>query len=537
MRSALRFALCTGLFGLVAACGADTEPDTDSNDSALRESQGLALTFDTLADTDVAGFLFTATEVDCATGVPVAPANVITATEDLEDMYLPGGNTTFENAPLDADSNHLFSDHYFWLPEGCYDVVAQPLDIDGNFSRDCFSAHMDNVQVFDGQTTEILLLSQCEGDPAGGLDVIVAINHPPQIIGLSYDPSKFICEDTTTVCLTIWDPDNDPLDIDWFVPPGATLVSQTVNELEDATEFCAEFAFEGPGSYNFGADVFDLGYDADGNLVTMEELLILQGDAHPSRDSIRFPVHVLNEDDCIDTCECPQGFEITPAGDECIRVTETDIISSDTTYTACPAVNNSNYGVYGGQFPGGLIETNSFFGDNTDLSDRLNDAGVWACDSESVDIGENLPMNSPVGEWIGFSICLDLEEPGDYMVGMAADNQTRFSINGNPFFSLLGANVINFRYWWMNTVSLGSGLNIIEMEGYNNGQIAAFGADIYGPYAPGTVSTDADMSAADYEGNILWSTLDMIGTPFLMGESSGFSCPDGFVVNTCGSAP
>ena len=86
-------------------------------------------------------------------------------------------------------------------------------------------------------------------------------------------------------------------------------------------------------------------------------------------------------------------------------------------------------------------------------------------------------------------------------------------------------------------IPLASGLNIIEMEGWNQSQAASFGADIYGPFPAGSIVDDATMSAADYQGNVLWSTLDMIGEPFSIGEASGYSCPDGFVVNLCGDAP
>ena len=81
-------ALAIGAGSLVACAEVSEESSPDS-----AGTHTLALTYDTLADTDVGGFQFTATEVDCATGLPIVPASVVTATEDLEDMYLPGAGS------------------------------------------------------------------------------------------------------------------------------------------------------------------------------------------------------------------------------------------------------------------------------------------------------------------------------------------------------------------------------------------------------------------------------------------------------------
>ena len=504
--------------GAAALAGCAEVPD----DSTAFDSHNLELTFDTLADTDVGGFHFTATEVDCATGLPVVPANIVTASEDLEDMYFPGAGSIFEDAPYDADSQHLFSDHFFWLPEGCYDILVQPVTADGEISEDCASASLSGVSVTDGATTEVVLISQCEGDLGGGLDVVATINHPPQIVGLTYDPSKFICEDTTTVCITSWDPDGDPLESALRISDGVTVVwTSTSTSDEGLTEWCYELAFDGPGDYNIGFTVNDMGYDADGNPVTIASLLAAQGDPSSSNDFISFPVHVLAEDDCISFCECPDGYELTPAGDECIRVDEAEVIWNGIEYTVCEGDELDQYGMWGARYPGGLDFVTSFF------QNRLNDVGVWAC-------GEpGWTGTPPLGEWVGFTVCLDIEEPGDYLVGMAADNRIRFRVNGAPFFTRDNSLNDNFRRWWMNPVSLGSGLNIIEIEGRNDSAWAAFGADVYGPFASGSLATDTDMSAADVEGNVLWSTMEMLGLPFITGEFSGYSCPDGFAMNTC----
>lgn len=511
----------------LGACAAPNEAPAQAADSAALDATrttGLALTYDTLDDTDVAGFNFTATEVDCATGLPIVPANVVTAFEDLEDMYLPGTGGMFENAPFDTNSQHLFSDHFFALPPGCYDVVVQPVDIDGNHSVDCTPASASSVVVNDGLTTEIMLISQCfDESSVGGLDVIAAINHPPSITGIAYEPSKFICEKETTICVTAEDPDSDPVVIVPSAGTGWTLVSTVEDPSTGAITSCFTFAFDGPGDYNITFTAYDLGYDANGVLVTMSDILAAQGAPYVSEDTITVPVHVLPEEDCILSCECPDGFTMTPAGDECIRVDSFAPAVNGTLYRACAADASVAYGWAGAQYPGGLIDNALAF-----FLDRLNTVGVWACDPSTGAVGTN-----PIDEWIGFSVCLDVEQGGDYVVGMAADNRLRFRLNGAPTFTLGSSATANFNYWWMNPITLASGLNIVELEGRNDGLVAAFGAEIYGPFAAGSTATDASMAALNYPDNLFWSTLDVIGQPFLTGQASGYSCPDGYALNAC----
>jgi hypothetical protein len=474
--------------------------------------------------------------VDCGTGEPVEPPYVETFADDLANATIPGGNGTFENTPYDAASSHLFADHFFWLPEGCYDVEATPVDENGEPSEDCAPAHAQSVPVFDGQVTEILLISQCEGDPYGGLDIIASLNHPPQITDLTYAPDKFICAgEEVEVCIDVYDPDGDPIIPRW----GERPVSEVVTVQDDGTTtICATFVFDEPGTYEIDFATYDMGYDAQGNLVTIESLLQAQGDPNTSQDTITFPIHVLDEEACFDTCDCPEGFELTPAGDECIRTTSTEPLVSETVYQVCKAETNPNYSRDGAQYPDGTIVENSFWGESyNDLDSRLNTVGVWACDPDSVNTGETFPTTTPTQEWIGFTVCLDVEEAGDYIVGIAADNRVRMGLNGTEIISYNTNDTTNFTYWWNHPLSLGSGLNIVTLEGWNQSQAASFGAEVAGPFAPGSLVDDASMIAADYENNRIFSTIDLVGEPFDIGEASGYSCEEGWVLNTCGDAP
>lgn len=237
--------------------------------------------------------------------------------------------------------------------------------------------------------------------------------------------------------------------------------------------------------------------------------------------------------DPVDTCECPEGYDPTPAGDACVRTDVFEATLSGKEYEVCPGDTGEPYGRYGAKFPGGLTVQDSFFGQDDGLSNgRLNEIGVWACDGATGAAG-----SEPRREWIGFSTCVDITEPGDYLIGIAADNRVRFTVDGVLTFERSSSSTANFNYWYVEPMSLTSGTHIIELLGYNDGSIAAFGAEIYGPFAPGSVSTDADMAAADLAGNIVWSTGDKLGQTFDLGESSGWQCPDGTAYDTCAAEP
>lgn len=516
VRATLALTAVLASTSLVAACGPSHEPGDE------HAQTGLALTFDVLGDTDVAGFAFTATEVDCATGAPVVPANVVTDTEDLEDVYFPGTGGEFEDAPFDGDSAHVFSDHFFALTPGCYDVEVQPVTESGEDSADCASASQANVEVIDGETTEILLISQCVGDPStGGLDVIAALNHPPVIDDLYYDPSKFICGRETTICVSTTDVDGDPVTV---VPSGDGFVSAIPHDEDVSRADCFTFTFPGPGSYDVTFTAYDMGYNADGVLVPIEDLLAAQGDPNPSNDSLTVPVHVLPESECITACGCPEGFEPTPDESECIRVDTLSPIVFEEQVRICPIEPSTAYGWGGVFYPDGARDTSIPFFNN-----RLNDIGIWGCWPEP-EYDDGFASSRPLDEWVGFNLCMNVPETGEYVLGIAGDDAVRFSVNGVELFNQAYGHI--FTRWWLRPITLQSGMNIVQIEALNNSDIGAMGADIYGPYSAADTSSDASLATLNYEDNIIWTTEGMSGT-FPIGEESGMRCPDDYVMNTC----
>ncbi len=303
MRSRIVALVLSVLGTLVFSACANTDADPtppDSADDGEVQSTGMALTSDTLGDTDVARMQFDVQGVNCNTGDETGFQE--SQTRDLEDMMLPGGIERFRNTPVGADgAQHLFADAFFLVDAGCYNVQTTPLQDNGEASADCESAHRDRVSVEDGQTTEILLINQCEGVERGGLDVVSSINHPPELENLEYQKFVSSCPAEVQVCATASDPDGDPLEFAWSSTDAGELSGDISEASTDRTngswESCANVTVDEQGDYAFRVDVYDL--DGDGN--RMEDALSDQeGEQVQSRDGLQFPVYsgvTCEEDD------------------------------------------------------------------------------------------------------------------------------------------------------------------------------------------------------------------------------------------------
>ncbi|MBL91427.1 MAG: hypothetical protein CMH56_06385 [Myxococcales bacterium] len=230
-------------------------------------------------------------------------------------------------------------------------------------------------------------------------------------------------------------------------------------------------------------------------------------------------------------CTCPDGYDPTPADDACTKTITVAATNEGTSYEVCDAQDNWVYGKFGAQYPGGTKVRNEYWGESDGpgtVNGRLNEVGIWACNENTGQAGYD-----PVGEWIGFAHCLNLDGKGDYLVGIAGDNQVRLKLNGETVFEYLENNTAAFNYWWISALHVNSGMNIIEMQGYNAHSVASFGAEIAGPFPFNSLENDEAMIAANYEDKIVFSTGVMVGQSFDVGEDSGWTCPDGYALNRC----
>lgn len=240
---------------------------------------------------DVAALRFTAQQVDCEDGTPIG-APIVTD-RPLSNQTLPGGIPEFEDNPLDAESSHLFADNFELVPVGCYDVSSTPVQESGEPSEMCDGAMKSGVVVNEGEVTEVFLVDQCHATDPGGLDVIEALNHEPEILDIDFDESKFVaCGTPQIVCATVNDPDHDPLlfvwELDPMAPPasGPSIISHTEDpDTGDVTE-CVEFLPLANGQFPFTLTVFDQVHDDDGSLITFEQWLLDEGYPSESRAQI-----------------------------------------------------------------------------------------------------------------------------------------------------------------------------------------------------------------------------------------------------------
>jgi len=293
--SALSLTLAT-----VAAC---QSPDTFRQDDAnFRARVSVSL------ETDVASISVTATPVDCATGLATGEAPT-TDTANLLGRAL----ADFENDldPTDAASDHDFADVFMVLAPGCYDVDATPLQADGvTASTDCSNAADLGVQVTDGVTTEVLLMSSCLGMESGGLTTIVAFNETPTISDGAFSASAFTDQCVaTTLCAEVTDPNADPIEFVWTAATGAadfTVVSST--QTDTVSEECVDVLPTTGDDVDVDVTVFDLLEDG----TRIEDYLAANGVSATSHDSLIVPVYVAPDPtaapDCgsitLATCPC-----------------------------------------------------------------------------------------------------------------------------------------------------------------------------------------------------------------------------------------
>ena len=299
-------------------------------------------------------------------------------------------------------------------------------------------------------------------------------------------------------------------------------------------------------------------YDAD--LEKCVRLIDVTEDAVVSVDEI--PLGVPDR--------CPEGFTFNELTQLCEKITIAPIDCAPTVYEVCGGTQIvGNYGKFGARFyepvdsnPTNLPilragSTNIEYQDGTPLTlvaqvnstnnptgytniwrERLNTAGVWgndgaggACPSRT-----SLSARDPIGQWIGFTTCIQIPETKVYSVFIAADNRTRFSLNGQLIvdFGLTGPTE-NFQYAWVFPLLLPAGTSILQLEGYNDSSVAAFAAEVYDATA---LELAAFTTIGELDAVKVFSTEDLIGSGavFDIGETglSGCNCPEGFILSNCG---
>lgn len=287
----------TALF--LAACGPTTSDDgASSSSSDALKTTALALSVGASTSSDTEGMRFEIERVACAG----EDASKVEAFDyefegDYEELTFPADLPAFDKKPYQRDSAHRFADHYKVLGAGCYDVKVTPLSSDGQVSAECSAATANDVVVLDGKTTEITLVSQCEGEQRGGIDIAGTLNYPPHIRDVIYNPSKFNATCTAPiVCVTAQDPDNDPIYFEWLTLNGTEAGHQPVQH--SATDLgagirreCYTFESVDAASLDIRVKAYDMAYDEHGDLVKIETRI-----GQDSHDMLTFPLYFSEGD-------------------------------------------------------------------------------------------------------------------------------------------------------------------------------------------------------------------------------------------------
>jgi hypothetical protein len=290
------YLLLCGAAVAFAGCMDGRSEKSEGNEPQTGET-GLAIqaAVNTGGGTDVAYLEYGIDRVACVADESFEPLKR-TIRVELSTMLLPGGIPAWENSPLDKSSKHPFADHFEVLPAGCYNVQATPLAGNASVSQDCAAAFMNDVEVDDGLTTEIFMISQCKGIPTGAIDSVVALNRPPTLLNLTFTPSKFIASgQKTTVCATATDPNGDPLEFQWDQIGGSLCGADVVSDskLAGSTTECVDIEPMEAGDYLFDVRIYDLLHNEDNNkLIRFETWLSEHGYPNTSHASLRFPVYV-----------------------------------------------------------------------------------------------------------------------------------------------------------------------------------------------------------------------------------------------------
>ena len=312
-----------------------------------------------------------------------------------------------------------------------------------------------------------------------------------------------------------------------------------------------KYVFEKKGSSDFCGKVIEMGAQTSGCLGQGQTFISTDGE----NDWIASDLctEACNSTSQCNQLTCPPGFTLSDG--VCRKETTESGILSSTIYTASAGNQLDVYGEFGTRFyanadsytyplfgdsstsvlresgtntqlPFTVIQdagTNGLWESTDDSTGRLNIAGIWT------GVVTN-SVSEPVGEWVGYSKCVDIPQTTTYCIGIAADNRMRIRINDQTVAVFDNSNDKNYKFFHVIEVTLTAGANIIAIEGYNDGGQAAFGAEIY---ETDITTLQAVTTLAQLENLILWSTKDRIGEDFNIGENSGYSCPDGTLFDSC----
>jgi len=265
-----------------------------------------------------------------------------------------------------------------------------------------------------------------------------------------------------------------------------------------------------------------------------------------------FPVRGMTPCSCTPGCGCPDGYVLLPDGVTCEEILTVPATATPTLYQVGPGFPGAGVGQYGANLyedaslkilP--IAQVGSALYDNngagtiltaTNLLPSPNAFTVWQNRLLNVGVWTTAGAGAPLHEWIGFSVCVTVPETKTYCIGVAADNFMRFSVDGTLIvtFDLPLPTSFTFTVWHIIPFTLTAGTHIIKLEGNNFNSAATFGAEIYNATP---TQIQAVTSLLDLTPYILYSTQSLLPPNptayFNVGETSGYTCPPGYLLSTC----
>ena len=155
------------------------------------------------------------------------------------------------------------------------------------------------------------------------------------------------------------------------------------------------------------------------------------------------------------------------------------------------------------------------------LCGPLNRCGIWT--NHGYDAGAD---RYPVDTTITVAGCFAAPSTGTYYMGVGGDNQISVSIDSVQVINLSGAALSNYRYWHIYPITLQAGQHTIQIQGYNVGNIASIGVEIYNSSITQLLNAHSTSQA-----NVIFTSLSLDNQSVANGA---YSCPVGAYLNDCG---
>lgn len=135
----------------------------------------------------------------------------------------------------------------------------------------------------------------------------------------------------------------------------------------------------------------------------------------------------------------------------------------------------------------------------------------------------------PTGQWIGFSICINIATTKTYYVAIAADNSYRFYLDDVLLLQDISGDSRTFSYLHIYPIDITAGDHILKLQGINNEQKAGFGCEVYdlGNVTPQQAAAFLETQTNYNNINVIFTTRGV--TSFT--SNLVYTCPSGYVLS------